>query len=77
MKFLEHRHLRVIARHNDFAALIISHIILFAESPQQTTAARAIARLGRSRFVVNTRMNNTTVMAGLMVGERAFLFEDD
>jgi hypothetical protein len=77
VQLVEQGNLTFVTRNNNLPAFVIADGIFVAELPEKCTASQASARLGRTGLVVNPRVNDTAVVASLMMREAAFLLQHD
>ena len=70
-------HFRLRRRNNDLAAHLMRDAFLLTERQQTTLTAQAQLCLARAGFVVDSRMYDARISAGLAQAEMWFLFEDD
>ena len=68
--------LPLVDRHNDFAALIPGNFFGITERFHRAFAFATVDGPEGTRFVVDTGMQHTRIMTGLMLGNLTFFFED-
>ena len=76
MKLIEARQLFLARCHDHFAAQFIGHRIFVAEFDQRFSPGDTATGLQRSGAIIESGMNDTAVVAGLVPGQLGFLFED-
>ncbi len=77
LELVEARDLLRLGRHHQLAADLVRDAVLGAQLDQSAPAGDALARLVRSRLVVETGVDDAAVVTGLMAGDVALRFEHD
>ena len=77
LQLVERRHLARIRGHDQLPALVVRDLLLLAVLPQEQPAGGAELRLERAGRVVDARVHDTAVAAGLVQRDRRFLLDDD
>ena len=72
---LKARNLRFRVGHNEFAAAPGRNTVILTESRHGATPLNTELRLEGARFVINTGVNNTTVVTGLLGRGRCTFFQ--
>src|SRR5262245_34400182 len=76
MQLIEPRQLFLARCYHHFSAQFIGHRIFVAEFDQRFSPGNTAPSLQRPRAIVQPGMNDTAVVAGLVLGQLGFLFED-
>ena len=77
LELVECRHLARIGGHDQLPALVVRNLLLLAVLPQTKPAGGAELRLERAGRVVDARVHDTAVAAGLVQRDRRLLLDDD
>ncbi len=75
IKSLQPRQFILSSRHNQFPAAIVADPILFAELHHEASTFHAELRLIGSRFVINACVNDSAVVARLVIRQLRLLFQ--